>query len=43
MFRAYLVTALLILAGLAIMIAPVFVDARHWWPRKRKKGYGDFR
>ena len=37
MLRGYLLTALLILVGIAGMVAPALVDARHWWPRKRKK------
>ena len=37
MFRRGLITALLILACLAGLVAPVLVDAHHWWPRKPKK------
>jgi hypothetical protein len=32
-----LVTLLVILVCLAGIVAPVFVDAHHWWPRKSKK------
>jgi hypothetical protein len=37
MFRTYLLTALMIFVAMAGMVAPALVDARHWWPQKRKK------
>ncbi len=36
MLRTYILTALLILVSLAGMVAPALVDARHWWPRKKR-------
>jgi hypothetical protein len=32
-----LVFALLFLVCLAVLVAPIFVDGRHWWPRKPKR------
>jgi len=37
MFGGSLIARLLILACLAGLVAPVLVDAHHWWPRKPKK------
>ena len=36
-FDRGLVAVLMILASLAAIVAPVLVDAHHWWPRKSKK------
>jgi hypothetical protein len=36
MLRTYTLTGLLILVCLAGMLAPALIDARHWWPRKRR-------
>jgi hypothetical protein len=33
----HLVTVFVILACLVGLVAPMLVDARHWWPRKPKK------
>lgn len=32
-----LVFALAVFVCLAGLVAPILVDARHWWPRKRKR------
>lgn len=37
MLKTYVLNVILVLVCLAGMIAPAFVDARHWWPRKRMK------
>jgi hypothetical protein len=37
MFGRSLVTLLVILVCLVGLIAPVLVDAHHWWPRKSTK------
>ncbi len=37
MFGRSIVTVLVILVSLAGLIAPVLVDAHHWWPRKSRK------
>jgi hypothetical protein len=33
----FLVSALLVLVCLGGLVAPFFVDAHHWWPRRPKK------
>jgi hypothetical protein len=37
MFVRGFLTLLAVLVCLAGMIAPALVDARRWWPRRRKK------
>jgi hypothetical protein len=37
MFGRSLITVLVILVCLAGLLAPVLVDAHHWWPRESKK------
>lgn len=31
------VFTLVVLVCLAALVAPILVDARHWWPRKPKR------
>jgi hypothetical protein len=37
MFGRGLVAVLVVLVCLAALLAPAFVDAHHWWPRKAKR------
>ncbi|HUB03045.1 MAG TPA: hypothetical protein VL983_10180 [Terriglobales bacterium] len=36
-FLAYIVWAIVIFVALAGLSAPILIDARHWWPRRRSK------
>ena len=36
MSAAGLITVVVVLVCLAAALAPVLIDGRHWWPRKRK-------
>ena len=35
--RRYVMFIILVLVGLVGILAPIFVDARHWWPRNSEK------
>jgi hypothetical protein len=37
MFARGLVILVMVLVGLGALFAPALIDARHWWPRKRKQ------
>ena len=37
MLLRWIISIFVVFVCIAMLLAPVLIDAHHWWPRKRKK------